>query len=206
MCVPGCGKNECSECSNGVPQICQQGPRYGGGQDGFFAPYAVVVERAVVKLPLGVSPSVGAVATDACMTAYHAVVGRAKVQRGDTVLLVGLGGLGFNALQMLHHLGARVVVTDQRQVVLDEAVKFGVKSDDVIPTGTLDVSEWLKERKVAVDTVVDFVAVPTTFKTAVESGQFFISLSNPGTAHKRLTYPKFVLGALSFWLVFSAQS
>jgi propanol-preferring alcohol dehydrogenase len=105
------------------------------------------------------------------MTAYHAVVGRAKVQRGDTVLLLGLGGLGFNALQIILHLGARAVVVDQRQVVLDEAVSFGVDPKDVVPVGTPDVGEWLKAKGLRVDIAIDFVAVPATFKAAVDSGE-----------------------------------
>jgi len=172
MCVPGCGASTCPECSGGVPQICQKGHRYGGGQDGFFAPYVAVRERAAVKLPAGVSASVGAVATDACMTAYHAVVGTAKVKKGDSVLLFGLGGLGFNALQILQSIGARVVAVDQRQLVLDEAVKFGVRSEDVVPVGTTNLSEWLSERNLRIDIAIDFVAMPATFKAAVDSGKF----------------------------------
>ena len=176
MCIPGCGTSTCPECSSGVPQLCRQGPRYGGGEDGFFAPYATVTERAAVKLPAGVSPAVGAVATDACMTAYHAVIGRAQVKKSDVVLLLGLGGLGFNALQIILDIAAQVVIVDNRQVVLDEAVRFGVPRKDIVPVGTGNVSEWLSQRSLKIDTVIDFVAMPETFKAGVESGksqQFF---------------------------------
>ncbi|KAK4941748.1 hypothetical protein LTR10_018352 [Elasticomyces elasticus] len=169
MIAPGCKSPDCAECSSGVPQICLDGPRYGGGQDGFFAPFAVVREHAAVKLPAGVSAAAGAVATDACMTAYHAVVGRAQVKKGETILICGLGGLGFNALQIVVNIGARAVVMDQRQIVLDEAMKFGVKGKDVIPPGTKDITAWIRERNLRIDTAIDFVAVPETFKVAVES-------------------------------------
>ncbi|KIW88091.1 uncharacterized protein Z519_11201 [Cladophialophora bantiana CBS 173.52] len=171
MCVPGCGKSTCHECSNGVPQICLQGPRYGGGDDGFNAAYTKVRETAAVKVPEGVSAAAGAVATDACMTAYHAVVGRAAVKKKEPVLIFGLGGLGFNALQIVIHIGARAIVVDQRQVVLDEALKLGVKPEDVIPAGTTDVAGWVKEKKLIIDKVIDFVAVSDTFKAGVLSAR-----------------------------------
>lgn len=171
MCVPGCGSSTCFECSSRTPQVCRQGIRYGGGFDGFYAPYAVVIERAMAKLPTGVSPPAGAAATDACMTAYHAVVGTGQVKKGDTVLLFGLGGLGFNALQILLHIGARVIAVDQRQLVLDEAVKYGVKSEDIVPIGTKDLGEWVRQRNIRIDTTIDFVSMPETFKGALDSGE-----------------------------------
>lgn len=172
LAVPGCGESSCPECSGGVPQICNTGQHYGIGHDGSFAPYVAIHERAAVKLPAGTSPAAGAVATDAVMTAYQAVVRRGKVKKRDTVLLYGLGGLGFNALQIILSIGARVIVVDQRQAVLDEAVKFGVKSEDVVPVGT-SVTGWLQEKKLQVDTAIDFVGVPATFNSALESGKFY---------------------------------
>ncbi|GAD93959.1 N-benzyl-3-pyrrolidinol dehydrogenase [Paecilomyces variotii No. 5] len=168
ICVPGCGSVSCHECSAGVPQICQKGPRYGGGQDGFFAPFAVVRERAAIKLPKGVSAAAGAVATDARMTAYHAVVNRAAVKTDDTVLIIGLGGLGFNALQVVLSIGARPVVVDQRQSILDEARVIGVKSEDIVPVDA-DITDWFLQKNLQVDKVVDFVAVQATFEAAINS-------------------------------------
>ncbi|KAK5047426.1 hypothetical protein LTR84_006522 [Exophiala bonariae] len=167
--VPGCAEADCSECVSGLPQLCRQGPRYGGGQDGFFAPYVKVTERAAIKLPPNVSVAAGAVATDACMTAYHAVVGRARVTRGETVLIFGLGGLGFNALQIALHLGARVIVSDKRQAVLNEAKRIGVRDEDIVSPDTEEIGEWIRNREVRVDKAIDFVSVPATFSAATDS-------------------------------------
>lgn len=172
MCVPGCGDNlNCPECSRGAPQICRQSPHYGGGHDGFFADYTVVPERAAVLLPEGVSVEAGAVATDACMTAYHAVVDRANVQKGDAVLIIGLGGLGFNALQIALSQGARVVVTDKRQEVLDAAVRIGVPKQDIVPAGTPSPSDWIRDQAIEIDVAIDFCGMKQTFETAVKSGE-----------------------------------
>lgn len=176
LCVPGCNSADCPECSGGVPQLCLVGPRYGGGPDGFFAPYAVVREHAAIKVPKGVDAGVAAVATDACITSYHAVTNRAQVKKDDVVLLFGLGGLGFNALQFILHIGARVIAVDQRQVVLDEAVKFGVRKDDIVPAGTPDVSSWVRERNLRVDKAIDFVSVQDTYQAAIDSGESYSAL------------------------------
>ncbi|KIW20725.1 hypothetical protein PV08_01302 [Exophiala spinifera] len=169
LSVPGCGGESCPDCSRGVPQICPLGEHYGIGHNGSFAPYVAIHERAAVKLPTGVSYAAGAVATDAVLTAYQAVVGRGKVKKGDTVLLFGLGGLGFNALQIMLSIGARVIVVDQRQEVLDNAIKFGVNPEDVVPVGTADVAEWINGKELLVDTAIDFVGVSETFNAALES-------------------------------------
>ena len=171
LSVPGCGASSCPECSNDLGQICETGEHYGIGHDGAFAPYMAIKARAAVKLPAGVSVAHGAVGTDAVMTAYHAVVGRAQVSKNDTVLLFGLGGLGFNALQILRHIGANVIVVDKRQQVLDEAVSFGVSKDNVVPIDTSNIPEWIAAKGIKVDKVIDFVGHPDTFKAGIDAGK-----------------------------------
>jgi len=177
LAVPGCGGSECPECTNGVSQICETGEHYGIGQNGSFAPYIAVKGRAAISLPEGVSVAAGAVATDAVLTAYHAVVGRAQASQSDTILLYGLGGLGFNALQVLLDIGSTVIVVEKRQMVLDEAVKFGVKPENVVPAATSNVTEWIRQRGLTVDKVVDFVGTSESFRTSIDCGKFFPSLS-----------------------------
>ena len=113
-------------------------------------------------------------ATDACLTAYHAVHGTGKVTPDETVLLFGLGGLGFNALQiLLRDVGVKeVIVADRRVEVLDEAVRFGVKRENVVPVDA-DVVEFVGSRGLTVDVVMDFVGVEQTFGAGLKIGMFF---------------------------------
>lgn len=171
LAVPGCGESSCGECSRGYPQICQTGEHYGIGNDGSYTSYIAINKRAAAKLPSGVTAEQGAVATDACLTAYHAVVGTGNVQKGETVVILGTGGLGFNALQIALARGARVIVMDRRQEVLDEAIKFGVAKEDVVPTNT-SLQEFVASKQLVVDTVVDFVGVPDTCTAAVNAVRF----------------------------------
>ena len=162
LAVPGCGQSSCLECRNGLPQLCKNAACHGIGQDGSFTSYIAVDRRAAVPVPDGVTPAQAAVATDACLTAYHAVKRVADVKSGETVLIFGLGGLGFNALQIVLSISAKLLVVDKRPEVLQDAIKFGVAEEDVAPLGE-DVAQWVKRRGLVVDTVIDFVGVNDTY-------------------------------------------
>lgn len=62
-------------------------------------------------------------------------------------------------------MGSRVLVVEKRQEVLDEAVKFGLPKDDVVPLGE-DVAEFVAKNKIVVDVVIDFVGVKETFNAS----------------------------------------
>ena len=105
-------------------------------------------------------------------TAYHAITRRGEVKATETVFLFGLGGLGFNALQIIKHIGARVIVADIRQERLDEAAQLGIPKEDLVPTGA-PVQEFVKEKHLEgkIDTVLDFVGTHQTFEDAQNIGK-----------------------------------
>lgn len=190
LSVPGCGEETCLECGTGSPQLCKNGHCTGLGQDGSFAPYVAIQYRAAALVPegmlgvstrtgrgfetdllsTGVTPAQAAVTTDAVLTAYHAVKRTGTVKPTETVLIFGLGGLGFNALQIVRAIGSRVIVMDKREEVLAEAVKFGLPKQDVIPVGK-DPVEFVQEQNIVVDVVLDFVGVNDTFTASLQLGQ-----------------------------------
>lgn len=51
--VPGCRNQGCSECSRGLPQICEKGRHSGIGQDGFYAAFATIDIKGAVLVPPG---------------------------------------------------------------------------------------------------------------------------------------------------------
>lgn len=173
--VPGCGKQECEECSNDLPQLCLTGYRSGIGMDGFFASFCVVDVRGLVHVPKGVSPSQAAVATDAVTTAYHAIHQRGRITAQDIVFLFGLGGLGFNALQVIKAIGAKVLVSDFKQENLDAAVALGIPKEDVVPVGT-GIKEWVQQNEWTgrISVVADFVGTAQTFSDAQHIGLLII--------------------------------
>jgi propanol-preferring alcohol dehydrogenase len=115
---------------------------------------------------IGVPPEVGAIATDAVTTAYHGIVRRAEVKTHETVFLFGLGGLGFNALQIVHnHIGVVVLVADLRPEKLAAARELGVPERNIVPAGA-SIPEFIAERDVQIDTVLEFVGSAQTFADA----------------------------------------
>ena len=144
-------------------------------------------------MPEGVSPAQAAAATDAVMTALHAVASptEADIQKSDTVVLFGLGGLGMNALQTLLWIGPeRIIVVDKRQECVDEAVKLGVLAEDAIcnasdPTA---VDQVITAKGILVDKVIDFVGVPGTF-ASTQNISILISPYPPPHADASLTRP-----------------
>jgi alcohol dehydrogenase, propanol-preferring len=118
----------------------------------------------------GITPAQAAVATDAVMTAYHAVKRTGAVKSTDTVVIFGLGGLGFNALQIVLAIGSRVIVIDKRDEVIADAVNFGVPKQDVIPVGK-DPVEFVQEHNLVVDVVIDFVGTNDTFAASQQLGK-----------------------------------
>ncbi|KAI8940649.1 hypothetical protein NX059_001919 [Plenodomus lindquistii] len=193
LAVPGCCSDDCEECINDLPQLCLTGYRSGIGMDGYFAEYCVIDVRGAVHVPQGVTPSQAAVATDAVTTAYHAIHRRGRITSKDTVFLFGLGGLGFNALQVIRAIGARVFVSDVKQENLDEATKIGVPNEDIVPIGK-NIPEWVQEHgwtgKISV--TADFVGTAQTFSDAQhiirQAGRMLCvgTLNHENTVHMKL--------------------
>ena len=83
----------------------------GAVRDGLYAQYAVVDESSVVMAPSHLSDEEAATLPCAALTAWNAVAERMRVREGDTVVVLGTGGVGLFAVQFAHAFGARVVVT-----------------------------------------------------------------------------------------------
>lgn len=147
----------CVPCRRGVDMLCVHHQFTGLTVDGGFAEYVVVPERSLVSLPAGVEPAVVAPYADAGLTAYHAVSRLAHLATpGTTAVVVGVGGVGHIALQLIRELGASVTVavdTDSRRRAL--ASELG--ANEVIDGGgSVDAVRELTGGRGA-DLVFDFV-------------------------------------------------
>jgi propanol-preferring alcohol dehydrogenase len=109
------------------------------------------------------------VATDAVTTAYHAIHRRAETKASETVFLFGLGGLGFNALQIVLAIGARVIVSDVREELLQAARELGVPERDIVTPG-VSPREFVLKENLQIDTVLDFAGKHQTFDDAQHIG------------------------------------
>ena len=109
----------CVACRRGNDMHCARHEFTGLSVDGGFADYVLVPERSLLRLPAGVEPAAVAPHADAGLTAYHAVRRLAHLATpGSTAVVIGVGGVGHVALQLLRELGSSSVIavdTDERR-------------------------------------------------------------------------------------------
>lgn len=101
--------------------------RMGVDLDGAFAEYVVRPLETLIKPARAIEPAVLAVLTDAVGTPYHALTQIAKLQPGETVAVLGVGGIGSNAVQIAHQLGARVIAVSRSEEKLALARRLGAE-------------------------------------------------------------------------------
>ena len=114
----GCGT--CRNCLQGVENRCVERPgRPGGGigLDGALAEYLLVPSPRLLVSSDGLDPAVAAPLTDAALTPYHAIkVSLPLLVPGSTTVVIGVGGLGHIAVQLLRALSpTRIVAIDARE-------------------------------------------------------------------------------------------
>jgi propanol-preferring alcohol dehydrogenase len=173
----GCGT--CQRCLAGVETYCQRpdlAPVPGGGGglglDGGMADYMLVrsAERHLIPLPDGLGPAEAAPLTDAGLTPYHAVARSwSKLRPTATALVIGIGGLGHMAVQIIKQTtGARVIAVDQKKQALEIATAGG--ADATLLPGE-DTTEAVKDLTggAGADVVLDCVGNDATLALASAS-------------------------------------
>lgn len=161
----GCGR--CPACSRGQDTYCARPQDVGYaamglGRDGGMAEYLVAPARNLVSLG-DADPIDAAPLADAGLTPYHAIKRvLPHLAGGDrSALVVGLGGLGLVAVQILRALtGAQVIATDLKPEAMAQAEEYGAVT---VPGGE-DQVERIKELTGGrgVDAVFDMVGVDST--------------------------------------------
>lgn len=170
--IHSCGN--CSFCLQAAEQHCSTFARgamsltRGLGLDGGLAPYMVVPRRELLTIgsldPIDVAPL-----TDAGVTAYHAVRGVTEhLKPGTIVTVIGIGGLGSYAVQLLKLLTeAEIIAIDtnpQRLVIArelgaDQVIEFNSHAADAV----MDMT-----RAHGSDVTLDFVGSDATLAVAAK--------------------------------------
>jgi len=98
----------------------------GGSRDGMLAQAVVLNEESIVKFPPHLSYSEAATLPCAAVTAWHAFhAGTASLAPGQTVLVLGSGGVAIFALQFAKRLGANVVAITSSEAKVDMLCSLG---------------------------------------------------------------------------------
>jgi S-(hydroxymethyl)glutathione dehydrogenase/alcohol dehydrogenase len=143
--IPSCGR--CPSCSTGHQNLCDLGALLGlgvqisdgtsrhhaSGKDlatmcllGTFAHHTVVNEASCIKIDKDVPLTRACLLGCGVVTGWGSAVYAADVQPGDTVCVVGVGGIGANAIQGAKLAGAkRVIAIDPVEFKREKAMEFG---------------------------------------------------------------------------------
>ena len=97
----------------------------GGARDGVLAEEVVLDADGLVPVPAGLSDAEASTLPCAALTAWHALVEKGGVKPGDTVLLLGTGGVSIFALQFAVMHGARAIITSSSNEKLARARQLG---------------------------------------------------------------------------------
>lgn len=145
----GCGR--CHSCQLSMENYCENWASvgtFGGGlgSDGGMADY-MLVPAARLLVPLGdLSPAKAAPLSDAALTPYHAIK-RAlpHLNAESTAVVMGVGGLGHMAIQLLRLLApVRIVAADVDDKKLEQAKELG--ADDIVNNRNADeAAEWIQK-------------------------------------------------------------
>jgi D-arabinose 1-dehydrogenase-like Zn-dependent alcohol dehydrogenase len=111
--------------------------------DGAFAEFVLRPEQAIIRPPAPVPPPILAVLTDAVATPLHGIKRVARLQAGETPVVLGVGGLGSNAVQLGRALGARVIAVTRSPTKQELARRLG--ADEIVPAGDVDAVQRVKD-------------------------------------------------------------
>lgn len=111
--------------SDGACSVGAMNSALGGALDGVLAEEVVLKASGVVPVPDHLSSIEAATLPCAALTAWNAIVGVGKTKPGDTVLLLGTGGVSIFALQFCRLIGARAIITSSSDEKLARAAEMG---------------------------------------------------------------------------------
>ena len=180
MGADGCGQDE-----NGKDYIINPGLEWGNNEayqasnfrvlgvpdDGTFAEYIAINKKYVLPKPSHLSTLQAAAIPLAGVTAFRALFKRANLQKGEKVLISGIGGgVALFAMQFAIAHGCEVLVTSGSSIKLEKAISLGAKAGYLYN----DV-EWTK------NLLADFGGVDVIIDSAAGSGfQQLVKICNPG--------------------------
>lgn len=214
--VPSCG--HCMPCSEGRPALCEpgnaangRGELLGGGRRlsfhgepvhhhigvSAFASHAVLSEHSLIKIDPSIPFEIAALFGCAVLTGVGAVVNTAEVRAGQSVAIVGLGGVGLSAVLGAVVAGAsRIVAVDLSDEKLEFARKLGA-TDCFNASSDTVVDEIREATKGGVDYGIEMAgsvrALETTFAISKRGGVTITAgLANP--AHRFSLSPVTLVG------------
>lgn len=158
--------SRCAFCQRGLENLCVNLESWTGfTHPGGFEEYLAVPAARLLRVPDGLAPEQASTATCASGTAYRAALTKGQIQPGDTVVVLGNGGVGLIAVQLAQLAGGHVVAMDIDPRKLEVTTQFDVAA-------TASTEEQVKEivndmtHGLGADVVINTVSNPEVFTQA----------------------------------------
>ena len=154
--------NHCQHCSAGRQNMCREFTVLGNGVDGGNCELIAVPAVNVIAIPDHLGFNEAASVPLVFLTAYHMLTGRAAINPGQTVLILGANsGVGIAAIQIAKMFNTTVIATAGNQAKMEKAHKLG--ADHVINHYTQTISDEVKKitNRQGVDIVIEHVGAAT---------------------------------------------
>lgn len=131
----------CLWCLRGNENLCANSGRIGFERPGGLAEFMSLRPQDLIPFSSDLDFGPAAVAMDAVLSPWRALHVRGELAAGDRVLVVGAGGLGLHAIQIVVAAGAQAAVVEpderRRQVALSNGATVAVDVDDIA-----EVRKW----------------------------------------------------------------
>ncbi len=158
--APGQSCGQCPACLSGADNLCRRYTNFGYMVDGGCAELVKSPEVNCIPLPGDLSFDEAAAVPLVFLTAWHMLIGRAHLQPGEDVLVLGAGsGVGSAAIQIAKFIGARVIATAGGAEKLRKAKDLG--ADETIDHASQNILDEVRRLtgKRGVDVVFEHVGV-----------------------------------------------
>lgn len=185
-----CGR--CDACRSGRANRCARPEGFGMARSGGFAEYLAAPASCLVPLPDGVDAAIGAIATDAIATPFHALDSVAALRPGERVVIVGAGGLGLHAVALARLMGAgRVIAADPSPEA--RALALAAGADDVLdPAAVADPGRELRTLVGGGTAAFEFVGCADSVELGLQSLRPGGRLVVVGVGHDRARLPPII--------------
>lgn len=122
-----CACGDCPECQSGNGQVCRNQTQPGFTHWGSFAERVALHNADTNLIAVPDELDAGAAALLGCRfaTSYRGLVQQAGLLAGETLVVVGCGGVGLSAVMIGHALGATVIAVDISAAALETAARVG---------------------------------------------------------------------------------
>ena len=189
--LPTVSDGTCEYCKAGEEVFCPHFGIIGEHTDGAACERLQVPSRMVYRKPAGLSWEDAAAFPLTFLTAYRMLTTRARLQPGETLLVVGAGaGVGVAAIRIGKYLGAKVYATRRSEPKLEQARRIG--ADEAFPTEGFASPVRELTGKRGVDVIFDSVGAATVDEDlkAVRLGGRIVSCGSTSGPKVTLLWPR----------------